>query len=969
MHAAGTLICPILVGRDDLLELGDRRLAQAAGGRGHLLFLAGEAGIGKTRLLGALARKAEASGFAVAGGDVGPRDLEVPAALLFDLTRSMARRPALRAAGEAIRRRLADSPPHGPEPARPPTPAQARRWMVSDVADILAGCPAPLLLAMENLHWADDLSLEILGAFALRLPELPVLVAGTYRSDELYPRIPMREWRSRLVTQRIAEEARLGRLSTADTGTMTTLLLASGLPASRDVVEAIQRRTDGIPLHVEEFLGVLRGSREGLDRAIERAAVPDTIESTVRERLERRSAGARALAEAAAVIGRSFVVDVAAGVLGEGPERLAGPLRELIDQFFLVETGRPGLYDFRHVLIRDAIYGTVEEPRRRRFHARAAELGQGLPGAGEAFASAHFEQAGRTAEAFETSLVAARSASALSAHREAVELYRRALRNVPADLADIRHAEVLEGSAVEAAAVDDNQASADAFAAARERYLAAGRPVEAAAVMAPLVAVRHLLGDGLGARVERLETGLAALEPVAPGPTVDAARLGLLAGLSAAYMLDRRLDESIAHGRAAEELATRIGDRPRELNARTTIGSCLVFSGRMSDGWAILEGAIQEALDADLEDEAARAYRMAGSSASVLVEYDRAERYLGAGIDHAERVELWNHRHYMAAHLAHVRWATGHWDDAAAIAAHALADGRGGITTRITALHVLGYLALGRGDPSSARERLDEARELGDAMRELQRRSPAVWGLAELDLLLGDPDAAVRRCDEGREQSVAVDDAAYLFPFLVTGTRARIAAGDAAAAGRWVADLSSYLQRRAIPGTLPAIDHAWGLVHLARGSLARAQASLDAAVAGWTDRRRVPDAIAAQVDAAACHLRAGRAVPAIDGARAALEAAATVGAGPLEERARTMLEAARARHPDEAPWAPLTSREFEVARLVAEGRTNASIGQELGISARTAGAHVEHILAKLGAGRRAEIAAWVAARPVGTLRG
>ena len=98
------------------------------------------------------------------------------------------------------------------------------------------------------------------------------------------------------------------------------------------------------------------------------------------------------------------------------------------------------------------------------------------------------------------------------------------------------------------------------------------------------------------------------------------------------------------------------------------------------------------------EAEAARGYRMVGSSASELMEYDRAERWLTEGVRYAENAELWNHRHYMAAHLAHVQWATGQWDAAARTAQGALADGRGGITTRITAQYVLGYLAMGRGD-------------------------------------------------------------------------------------------------------------------------------------------------------------------------------------------------------------------------------------------------------------------------------
>jgi DNA-binding CsgD family transcriptional regulator len=385
-----------------------------------------------------------------------------------------------------------------------------------------------------------------------------------------------------------------------------------------------------------------------------------------------------------------------------------------------------------------------------------------------------------------------------------------------------------------------------------------------------------------------------------------------------------------------------------------------VFAGRMDEGWALLEEAVGRARDRQAEAETARTFRMLGSSASVLVEYDRAESWLRDGIEYAERVELWNHRHYMAAHLAHVQWATGDWDGAHRLAAHALADGLGGITTRVTALHVLGYVALGRGELARARETLDEAREIGDRMAELQRLSPALWGLAEVELLAGSASAAVDLCGEGRAASAAVEDAAYLFPFLVTGTRAFLAAGDPRSAERWAEDVGAALRHRSIPGTLPAIDHAAGLVALAHGSTGRARILLEQAADGWAARRRAWEGTAATADLAACHLRANRPADAIRLATTARDTAARLGSPPLAARADEVLRAARARHPDDAPWAPLTAREWEVARLIAEGLTNAAIAAELGVSPRTVGAHVEHILGRLGAARRTEVATWVA---------
>ncbi|MGH2381519.1 MAG: LuxR C-terminal-related transcriptional regulator, partial [Candidatus Limnocylindria bacterium] len=437
-------------------------------------------------------------------------------------------------------------------------------------------------------------------------------------------------------------------------------------------------------------------------------------------------------------------------------------------------------------------------------------------------------------------------------------------------------------------------------------------------------------------------------------------RARLTAGLSAAYMLDRRLDEAVEHGQRAIALAAPAEEEVTELNALATLASVFAFSGRMDEGWSMLEESIARGRRARLEAEAARAYRMIGSSASVLVEYERGERWLREGIEYAERTEQWNHRHYMASHLGHVLWATGAWEGAEEVTQHALADGRGGITTRITSLHVLGYLALGRGDWAVAEATLGEARQVGEEMRELQRFSPALWGLAEAAVLQGRHRDAIELTHAGHHASAAVRDAAYLFPFLVTGTRARLAVGDLVEAERWVDAVTAGLLYRSIPGTLPAIDHAHGLLALARGSTGRAREALISARAGWLERRRAWEGCRATLDLAQCSMRANRAGEAAPLIVEATTAAKRMGAKPLLRLAVELEGTRRAGGVEQRPWAPLTAREFEVASLIAEGRTNREIAARLTITPKTVASHVEHILARLGAERRTEIASWVA---------
>ena len=944
---------PVLVGRDSELALIERRLAASKAGAGQLLFVAGEAGIGKTRLLGSAARYAERSGFAVVRAAAFPDDVQSFAGLVVDLASSLVSHPdpQLNEVGRILAARARALPTGTGDPHH------QRRLLVQDLADPIVAAPLgrPVLIILEDLHWADDLSLDVLGHLAARLAERPVLAAGAYRSDELYPRLPMRELRARLVGQRLAEEIRLSRLTLGQTASMTSATL--GRPAPAQVIAAIQERSDGIPLHVEELLAAVADDAltPQSNAAVQAAAVPDTLGDAVLSRAQHLSTAARNVASAAAVIGRSFDFDLLTTVTDADPDQVAGALRELQDAYFVLPGADDASFDFRHALIRDTLYAEVSIAQRRRLHERVARAAVAR-GYRDAFISAHFEQARQPGLAYRHALDAAAEAASVSAHGEALELYRRAARNLPAELPALARARVFAALGDEAAAADDNIAAADAYAAANELTAGAGDLRAAAALVPRMVAVGHLLGDDLATRVAALQ---AALDSLAGWPGADRERAQLGAGLAAAYMLDRRLEEAIDHGRRSLAESQRTGDAETALDLAVTLGSVLIFAGRMDEGWQMLEDAVARAVATHWEAEAARGYRMLTTSASVLVEYDRAERWMADGIRYAEQVELWNHRHYMAAHLAHVQWCTGHWPAAAQSASQALADGRGGITTQITAQYVLGYLALGRGDWDTATSLLADALTLGERMAELQRFSPPLWGLAESARCQGDDQTAIARCERGYRASADVADAAYLFPYLLTGVRAHLALDQISAAEDWLDRVGAILTARALPGTLPAIGHGRGLILLARGDVDAARDALESARTAWQARRRCWEGTWALVDLAAAAARARRHGEAAQLADQAAAAAAAIGARPLADAAAQVLAALRPGR-SAPPWHPLSEREFEVARLIEDGLTNKQIADRLVLSPKTISAHVTHILTKLGAARRAEIAAWCA---------
>jgi DNA-binding CsgD family transcriptional regulator len=929
-------------GRDDLLALAARRVAAVRAGRGHLLLLAGEAGIGKTRLLHAVQQLAAAEGFSRWAAGAFPQDVELSAGLLLDLGHAMARsdRADVAARGRALVADLAEAADARPDAG---DAHRRRRLLVLDAADRLAALAdgGPALLALEDLHWCDELSLEIVAHVARRLPSLPLLVVGTLRTDELHRNAPVRSWRSRLLLQRMAEEARLARLDLGQIGSMVGELLP-GRVVSRRLVELVHERSAGVPLHVEELVNAAAQGRLSADPSY----VPETLAEAIHHRFAALSETARDTAVAAAVIRRTFDVDLLTAVRGSPAEEVATGLDELVERH-VVQEETPGWFGFRHALIRDAIEAGAPLARRRTLHARAAEVARRRPDlGGDAYRSAHHEAAGELAEASEAAAAAAERAAALSSHQEALDLLNRAVRCLRSG-DDRRRADLLARRAAEAAATDHNEQAAQDYAEARELLIGYGDPVGAAALLPGLVAARHLLGDPLPARIALLDQGLA----VAGGAT----RGALLAARAAAYLVDDRLDDAIA---AAELALAESGDEPTRLDTAATLGSVLVFAGRMAEGWRELERATRRARELGLEAEAARGYRMIGSSASTLVEYDRAEHWLAEGIEYAARTEQWNHRHYMAAHQAHVRWCRGRWDEADRAVQQALVEDEGGITTRITALHVAGFVALGRGNADSAVRTLTEARAAGDAMGELQRFAPALWGLAECALLRDDHAAAVALTEAGYAASHAVADAANLFPFLVTGVRARLAQQDAAAAQEWAGRVSADLRARGIPGTLPAVDHAAGLLRLAAGRTGQARDLLRSAHDAWSARSRWWEAQWCALDLARCGVASNRRTEASTLVEAVRAAASAVAAKPLLDAAAG-LAARLDRHDVAQAWSPLTLREYEVARLVARGLTNREIAEELRITARTAGAHLEHIRAKLGASRRSEIAAWV----------
>ena len=382
-----------------------------------------------------------------------------------------------------------------------------------------------------------------------------------------------------------------------------------------------------------------------------------------------------------------------------------------------------------------------------------------------------------------------------------------------------------------------------------------------------------------------------------------------------------------------------------------------VIEGRIDTGLELMTSAAIASQAAGFEDAGITAFRNTSTSAIRAMEYRVAAASIAEGMRYGDKIQQSHCRHVMAGGGALLDWAAGRWDAAVASGGQELAN-PGCTRGKLGCEVALGYVAFGRGEYDQARVLLGSALARGENSGAIDLILPALWGLAETELHSGNAAAAAERCTDAFERAVALGEKALLAPFAVTGIRAFLATGRPDAADRWAETIVAQIGGWS-PNMRPAVDHVKGLAKLAAGSTGVAREMLEAAVHGWDDRGRIWEATWARLDLAGCLLRSNRVGEAAGVLAVAGEVTQRLGSPALLARTEELARAARSRGALDEPWRPLTGREFEVARLIADGLTNAEIAGELSISPKTASAHVEHILAKLAVARRAEIAAWV----------
>jgi DNA-binding CsgD family transcriptional regulator len=936
-------VSDIFVGRTRELEAVGHAIDATRLGNGTTVLIAGEAGIGKTRLMSELAGRARDAGFEILlGRSIDLVGTELPYQPFLE---------ALRPLGEL---RQVDGRRAGSQ-------LQAFEETLALLTDRAAS--APVLLVLEDLHWADSSTLDLVVFLAHNLDDRRVLLLATCRADEPSSAERIRRLEDGVRRSGSALVLELGPLERAE----LTALVAAHTDASltATVADAIAARSEGNPFFAEELLAAA-GDESG--------ELPRGLRDLLMQRVARIDQPTQGVLRLAAAAGRDVGYPLLQATVELPESDLRDSLRQAVEHGVLVADPETSSFRFRHALLAEAIYATILPGEREELHARLAEELARSGAAAPAELAPHWAAAGRTEEALVASVEAARQTQAVFGLTEALAHVERALAlwdAVPAaaDLAGIDLVELCSWAAA---------LSSQTGAAPRAVELAQ-RAIELVDDSDPLRVAR--LHDRLGHYLHetgRTDAALSAFERVVelvPAQPPSAARAEALASLAHGLMLAWRFDESLAICERALTLARSVGAHAVERQVLLNLGRDLAYVGRADEGVATLRRALELAEESHDHVEVLHAYV---SLTDVLTMLGRPRESAQVGKRALEVVQEYGiDSTVLAANTIEALLATGEWDQANGVTAIALRTRTANFPYMLLMLRA--DSELGRGDFDAARAHLEAAlitlrEDRGQGIYDIFLAELALW-----ERRWTDADRAVRDALAGASSARSAQLHVW---FCAKGLRAHAelaalarARRDAKAVRAWLVRGRKLIAiaRRAEAKASAVTPNAGGWLALAEAEYERARGSQTPhswreAIAAWDQLERPPLAAycrwrQAEALVAAGVSRTEASVP----LREAHAVAVRIGAEPLIRELELLAQRARLdlapgseapeRRDDLEELLGLTPREAEVLLLVARGYTNREIADELVISVKTASVHVSHILGKLAVPNRVEAAA------------
>jgi DNA-binding CsgD family transcriptional regulator len=564
----------------------------------------------------------------------------------------------------------------------------------------------PTIAVFEDIHWADEATLDLIKFLGRRIQHTPSLLVLTYRDDEVGPRHPLRLVLGDLATSSATRRVALSPLSEM---AVRTLVGDQTLDPA-----ALHRQTGGNPFFVTEVLASGSGG------------IPATVRDAVLARAARLSASAQAVLEAAAVIGPR----IEPWLLSEVVRAEAGATDDCMAAGMLLAQG--DAFAFRHELARQTILETLSPHRKIAMHRLVLDALKSSPRTRHDLAQlAHHAEAASEPEAVRAyAQAAAQQAAKANAHREAAAQYLRVLRFAE-DRSPAERALLLEAYAWECNLIDRRADGIEARRQALELWREVGQPVKQGENLAHLALLLALSGQNAEAE-QASRAAIDVLEALPPGRELALAHRAQ----ASLRMLNQDCAEAIEWGEKAITLAQCFEDATVLALARNAVGSAWLFLD-YERGCEYLERSIALARQAGMDAHVANAMTNLGSGSAELYQLQRADRYLAEGITYATERDFDAMRLSMLAWQAFTCLHLGRWNDAADITSAVLQRPGVSAYSRIIALAVMGRLRARRGDPGSI-DVLDEALELAAQTGTLQRLGPVRTARAEAAWLGGD---------------------------------------------------------------------------------------------------------------------------------------------------------------------------------------------------------------------------------------